>query len=715
MPIDRLLVYARQISGALAAAHGAGIVHRDLKPSNIMLARDGRTKILDFGLSKLSRPAPLSTELTRSSGPETARGIVMGSPGYMSPEQAIGAAVDTPSDVFALGVVFFEMASGRLPFPGDSLRALLHDPPTALVAIRPEIPAAFGRVVARCLEKDPARRYNSAIELQRDLDEVSGSEAAAGRSSRARFGTSALVAAAVTIVLATAGAASWLFARRAASERAHQAAVEEVEQLVNAGRFVDVWRVASDGVRRWPDDARLQRAMQTSTDVVTIATDPPGAEVKFKAYADIDGEWLPLGTSPLQAVRAPLGMLRWQLVKAGFEPFEARLEVGAPAAAAGRPDTEARPIRLRKAGDGVRGAVFVPGGRYMETTLGDYWIDRTEVTNRDFQEFIVRGGYENPAFWTELERSSPSLFSRLGRAAEFSDRTGRPGPSTWELGAYPEGRGDYPVSGVSWFEAVAYCASMHKVVPSVFHWRKAFGATYFMEVVTLGNFDGRGPVEVTKLKDLGPHGTYGMAGNVKEWVWNEYRGQRYILGGGWNEPVYQATENDARPPLDRAETNGFRCAKEGEPFDASAFAPWGAPVPVREASRLKPVSDSEFAAFRRFYAYDRTPLDSKLERSDDEEHWRRERVSFAAAYGGERVLANILIPKNVRPPYQTVVWFPGSYALELKSSARDLPFSVYFDFVARSGRALVYPVYSGTARAPPPGGGDWTLHGSGDQ
>ena len=157
------------------------------------------------------------------------------------------------------------MASGRLPFPGDSLRALLHDPPTALVAIRPEIPAAFGRVVARCLEKDPARRYNSAIELQRDLDEVSGSEAAAGLSSRPRIGTSALVAAAVTIVFATAGAASWLFARRAASERAHQAAVEEVEQLVNAGRFVDVWRVASDGVRRWPDDARLQRAMQTST------------------------------------------------------------------------------------------------------------------------------------------------------------------------------------------------------------------------------------------------------------------------------------------------------------------------------------------------------------------------------------------------------------------------------------------------------------------
>ena len=104
----------------------------------------------------------------------------------------------------------------------------------------------------------------------------------------------------------------------------------------------------------------------------------------------------------------------------------------------------------------------------------------------------MMAGTRSRQFWTELERSSPALFSRLGRAAEFSDRTGRPGPSTWELGAYPEGQAEYPVSGVSWFEAVAYCASMQKIVPSVFHWRKAFGEAFFMEVVTLGNFNGRG-------------------------------------------------------------------------------------------------------------------------------------------------------------------------------------------------------------------------------
>jgi cephalosporin-C deacetylase-like acetyl esterase len=115
-----------------------------------------------------------------------------------------------------------------------------------------------------------------------------------------------------------------------------------------------------------------------------------------------------------------------------------------------------------------------------------------------------------------------------------------------------------------------------------------------------------------------------------------------------------------------------------------------------DATPLEPVSASEFEVMRRFYSYDPVPLDGRAESTTDEEYWRRERVSFTAAYDGERVLANILIPKNAAPPYQAVIWFPGSYALDLRSSEGDLPFSVYFDFVARSGRALVYPVYKDT-------------------
>src|SRR5207253_146715 len=126
------------------------------------------------------------------------------------------------------------------------------------------------------------------------------------------------------------------------------------------------------------------------------------------------------------------------------------------------------------------------------------------------------------------------------------------------------------------------------------------------------------------------------------------------------------------------------------------------PSPLREFVKTKPVDAATFDAFRSFYSYDRTPLDARIDHTEELDQWRRERVSFAAAYGGERVIANILIPKDTPPPYQAVIWFPGSYARGLKHSDGDLPFSYYFDFLPRSGRALIYPVYKGTYERPVP-------------
>jgi hypothetical protein len=127
-------------------------------------------------------------------------------------------------------------------------------------------------------------------------------------ASRTRAEALRLVGIAVALVLVTAGVAAWLAARRAASERERAAAGNEVERLVNEGRFVDVWQTANVGLRRWPGDSRLQDAIRAATDTVTIVTEPSNADVLFKEYTDPDGEWIPLGTSPLNAVRAPLGM-----------------------------------------------------------------------------------------------------------------------------------------------------------------------------------------------------------------------------------------------------------------------------------------------------------------------------------------------------------------------------------------------------------------------
>ena len=702
MILGQTLDIAGQLASALVAAHQVGIIHRDIKPENIMLRTDGYIKVLDFGLAKLAEPKTVDTVASTLTRVETEPGVVMGTVSYMSPEQARGLAVDARTDIWSMGVVIYEMASGHQPFEAetasDVLASILHNEPPAIAHHLSGVPSELERIVSKALRKERENRYQVMKELLVDLKDL---KRALERPTITHRQYRIAGAAALAILLIVA-LGVWTFVRRGQAENEHKAAVAEMERLVDMGRFVDAWKVGRAALKRWPGDPQLEHPMDVTTQPVTILTDPPGAEVAFKAYEDVSGEWLPLGTTPLNAVRAPVGQLRWRITKAGFEPLEARIEVGAPAAAAGRPDVNAPPIRLRPIGSDIGRMVFVPGGKEGGVELTDYWIDQFEVTNREFKDFIDRGGYQDPQYWTQGRRETPQL--REGAGAIFRDRTGRPGPSTWELGTYPEGKGDYPVTGVSWFEAAAYCQCNGKSLPTVFHWKRAFGASFFLEVLTLGNFDGRGPEATGQLKEVGPFGTYGMAGNVKEWVWNEFEGKRYILGGAWNEPVYMAVANDLRPPLDRVETHGIRCIKESRPSEATAYARYGAAsLPARDLYKEKPIGVAAFEILRRFYSYDRTPLDSRIERTEEGEYWRRERVSFAAAYGGERVLANILLPKNVVPPYQAVIWFPGSYALELKSSDRELVFSYYFDFLARSGRALVYPVYKGTYERHIPG------------
>jgi serine/threonine protein kinase len=206
----RVLGIAVQIAEGLAAAHARGLVHRDLKPQNVMLARDGRVKILDFGLAKLVRlraPGPADPTETLLP-PPTIPGTVMGTVGYMSPEQASGSDADFRSDQFSLGAILFEMITGRSPFRRetavDTLAAVLHDDPPPIAELAPECPVALRWIVERLLAKDREDRYASTSDLSRDLrqlrDHVSemgvSAAAFAGAPRQLRVGLAAAVLAA---------------------------------------------------------------------------------------------------------------------------------------------------------------------------------------------------------------------------------------------------------------------------------------------------------------------------------------------------------------------------------------------------------------------------------------------------------------------------------------------------------------------------------------
>ncbi|HEY3123469.1 MAG TPA: serine/threonine-protein kinase, partial [Thermoanaerobaculia bacterium] len=179
-----------QAAEGLARAHSVGIVHRDLKPENLMIARDGLVKILDFGLAKLSMPESgvLSAAPTVARA-QTQPGSVLGTVGYMSPEQASGQPVDFRSDQFSLGSILYEMAAGRKAFQRetavDTLSAILHEEPAPIASINPQAPAPLRWIVERCLAKDPEERYASTRDLARELETVRDHLSEAGVSGEA--------------------------------------------------------------------------------------------------------------------------------------------------------------------------------------------------------------------------------------------------------------------------------------------------------------------------------------------------------------------------------------------------------------------------------------------------------------------------------------------------------------------------------------------------
>ena len=251
IPVRKAVEFALQTARGLAAAHERGIVHRDLKPENLFLTRDGVVKILDFGLAKLIASEASSSQTSVATASFTEVGVVLGTAGYMSPEQVRGQVVDHRSDVFSLGAILYEMLSGKRAFEGktaaDTMSAILKEEPAELSASGRSLPPALGRVVDRCLEKDPAERFQSARDLAFNLELLSREETGSGaavalpaRKAR-RWGIAALGA------LALLGAAGLGFLARGLRPRAENSSPAELRRLTDFVGMEEFPALSPDG------------------------------------------------------------------------------------------------------------------------------------------------------------------------------------------------------------------------------------------------------------------------------------------------------------------------------------------------------------------------------------------------------------------------------------------------------------------------------------
>jgi dienelactone hydrolase len=470
------------------------------------------------------------------------------------------------------------------------------------------------------------------------------------------------------------------------------AGLAEVRDLVGEDRFTEAYIRAQELEPVITDESLRQELWEAVSVATPLDSVPRGADIWMRPYDSTERDWEHLGQTPLENARLPFGMSRLRLELKGYRTLNVAWWDWDEAPTYRFDPVDSIPEGMvRVQGDEFE--VFLPGLEHLTIELPDYLIDATEVTNRQYKRFVDAGGYSNPEYW-EHHFALDSREQSFEEAMElFKDRTGRPGPSTWEVGMYSDDAADHPVGGVSWYEAAAYARFVGKQIPTLFHWYWAAYPHASQFMLPHSNFGGAGSAPVGTHDGISPSGSFDMAGNVREWTWNQSNDERFILGGGWKDPEYMFTDANAQSPFDRSEINGFRLMVT---LDDTNLALAREPIvrPSRDYFAERPVSDDIFDVYRRLYSYDMTALNDELVAREEVERWSREEIELDAAYGDERFTIFLYLPVDADPPYPTIVYFPGSNVIYRRDNpeAEDFP----FPFLITSGHAVLFPVYKGT-------------------
>ncbi len=461
----------------------------------------------------------------------------------------------------------------------------------------------------------------------------------------------------------------------------------------------EAFDMATEAEKSIPNDSDLIKLWPLVSTKVTIETNPAGAEVFWKDYPTPDAEWRYAGVTPLKEAKLPRNYLRMEIRKKGFETvqFSGPKLYGA---------LDLPIVKLDSTGSLPENMVRIPKGKtnmyivgleeYGGKEVNEFLVDRFEVTNKQYKYFMDAGGYTNKSYWHYPFHAGGNEISFDRAISLFVDKTQRKGPATWEAGSYPDGQENFPVTGISWYEAEAFAEFVHKQLPTAFHWSRIAETSRTEYIVPLSNYNGKSTTAVGSMPGYCSFGIYDVAGNAREWCFNESRlhDQRFILGGGFNDPTYSFNDGYTQPAIDRSLSNGFRCIRglqDNPTFDSLSFP---LAMAFRDYRKEKPVDDKTFNIFLNQYAYDKTLLNAKVETTIENEFWTAQKISFDAGYNNERMQIYLYLPKNSKPPYQTILFFPGSG--DIFSKKYD-PLALWrTDFILKNGRAFVYPIYKGT-------------------
>jgi dienelactone hydrolase len=507
----------------------------------------------------------------------------------------------------------------------------------------------------------------------------------------------------VVIVLVAAGffGGRW-FVTKGKVDHARTVLLPAIQKLVdeNFRPPFEAYEMAVEARKVIPNDSSLIDLWDQIVVTIPVETDPPGAEVLWKDYSKPESTWISEGTTPIKEASFKRGFLRIEIRKPGYQTVEYAGPWITPLA------EDVKKVKLDKLGTLPENMVRIPTDEatmyivglenYGGKQVGEFLMDRFEVTNKQFKVFVDADGYTNKSYWPVIYADGkPVPFESA--VLKFIDKTGRQGPANWEAGTYPDGQGNHPVTGVSWYEAAAYAAFVKKQLPTIFHWSVVAETARTEFIAPLSNFNGKGTVEVGSLPGLSLFGVYDIAGNAREWCYNKTSSNdnHFILGGGWNDPTYAFNDAYRQSAMDRSLGNGFRCIQELPGDSTMADLKMNVTMAFRDYRKEKPVDDKTFEIFKRQYAYDNVRLNDSTRLVADREFFTVEKVTFDAGYNNERMQAYLYLPKNAKPPFQPIIFFPGSGDIFSKKFKIDAAM-FRIDFLLKSGRAIMIPIYKGT-------------------
>ncbi len=484
----------------------------------------------------------------------------------------------------------------------------------------------------------------------------------------------------------------------------------EIDALLANDQTIDAYLLAQEFDSTHKD--QLASFWDEFTVQTSIASNPEGADVWIKPYKSPESEWVSLGRTPVNQARVPKGALRLRIKKEGYQTL--LIATFNPHFIFGNAFNNPRAVPFELIPGEDIGEMLVPAsnapvalggfnpGRSGFIEIPTFQIDQYEVTNAEYIEFVADGGYENAAYWQDDVSSDEA-------GKQFVDQTGRAGPATWELGKFPSGHENYPVTGISWFEASAYARYRGKSLPTAFHWARAAFSLFEValplapSLVPMANFSGK-LAPVGKYPSLGPVGTYDLIGNAREWLYTPSGNNRWILGGSYADPSYMATLQYVEDPFDRSFVNGVRLMRyvEDSPANAELLVP--STFSTQDYTKIDPVGDAAFAALATQFSYvstDVTGTSADFKRTED---WTREKLEVSSRYYDEPLIVYIFKP-TTPGPHQPVIYFPGIGQFQGRPDEGPSDptllgnggFSLdSYEFIVRSGRALIWPVYYGS-------------------